>query len=1045
MLHRAIKNPRLLALACALLIVAGLAALASLPTTEDPRVLNRWATVLTPFPGATPERVEALVTETIEDALRTLPEVDVISSSSQAGISVVQVELKESIVDTAPVWSEARDKLSDVVPELPAGALAPQLDDDRGYAYTRIVGLSWRGEAAGQDELAILGRYADSLARQLRGVTGSDLVSRYGEPQEEILVVIDPVDAARAGLSVAAIANAIEQRDAKVSAGQLRGGNREWLLEVSGELDSVASLRATVLRKGEAGRSLRLDDVAEVRRGIRQPASEMALLNGDRGVVVAARMLPNVRIDTWSRSVDHVLEDFSATLPANIGLEILFDQERYTNDRLGGLVMNVLMGFIVILGVLFLTLGWRAALTVALALPLTVAFTLACMQFWGLPIHQMSVTGLVVALGIMVDNAIVMSDTIQRLVREGASRSEAARRALSHLWLPLAGSTLTTILAFMPIALMPGPAGEFVGGIAISVIFALIGSYIVSHTIVAGVGARFLRADDSHGGLQLPRLARGFESLLQISLRRPRRSMALALVLPLAGYLAAGQMTEQFFPPSDRNMFNIEVHLDGATGIAATRNVVGRMEPEIRSVEGVDSVHWFLGGSGPSFYYNMMSRYDSRPNFAQAMVTMRDFEAANAAIPELQRQLDDRFPEAQVLVRKLEQGPPVNAPIELRIYGPSLDRLAELGDRVRRVMLMTDDVIHVRPSLARGHPKARLLVDENQVRRAGLAPVELAGQLQAALDGVRGGSILESTEELPVRLRIGEDRRRTPDDLFRLHLAGEGPGPALNLASLGEIVFEPAAGIIARRAHERVNTIEGYLRADVLPAEVQVRIETALEAEDLQLPPGYRIEFGGEGAERDSAVGNLLASVGLIVVLLVLTVVLSFNSFRMSSIIFAVAALAPGLGLLTVWAFGYPFGFVVIVGLMGLVGLAINAAIVILAELKSDAKAVRGDPDAIRTGVMNCTRHIGSTTITTLGGFMPLILDGGGFWPPFALAIAGGTVLTTILSFFLVPAAFRLFALRRAFDLRADESAAGATPGAQGWRAKMMAANPAAQ
>ncbi|MEM1411335.1 MAG: efflux RND transporter permease subunit [Pseudomonadota bacterium] len=1013
MFARALENPRLITLFAALILVAGMAALSALPTAEDPRVLNRVATVLTPFPGATPERVEALVTEPLENSLRELPEVKVISSSSQAGISVLRVELKDSITETTRVWSEARDKVADVQPDLPVGALPSRLDDDRGYAYTRLLAVKWNGP--GEPDISTLGRYAEELAQRLRTVDGTDLVRAYGAPDEEILVSLDPVAAARAGLAFADVARAVRSRDAKVSAGQLRSGEREWLLEVSGELDTLNDLGDTVVLEQADGRALRLRDIATIRRGIREPASDLALVDGERAVIVGARMLEEERIVSWSDRISAMTERFEAELPANIQLDLLFDQQRYTNDRLGELVLNVLMGFVVILCVLFLTLGWRAALVVAFALPLTVAFTLSGMQWVGLPIHQMSVTGLVVALGIMVDNAIVMTDTIQRNLRSGMGRAEAVSRALGHLWAPLAGSTLTTILAFLPIAIMPGPAGEFVGGISISVILALIGSYLVSFTLVAGLAGRFLKPEDQHDGIHLPQLSERFRGLLGWVLDHPWRAIAVALVLPFLGFAMAGQMSEQFFPPADRDMFTVEIHLDPGASLAATQAMVEAVVPVIAATDGIDHQEWLLGRSAPSFYYNSIQRYDETPNFAQGMISARDYQSANAAIPALQRELDDRFPGAQILVRKLEQGPPFNAPIEIRLFGPDLDRLAVLGDEVRAEILMTEDVTHVRATLTRGRPKVTLQVDENQVRRAGLAPVDLAGQLEAAMDGIEAGSILEATEELPVRLRLGDDIHTGPDDLYRLHIAGNTPGPAIPLDSLGQPTFEPAAGVIARRGGQRVNTIEAYLRADILPSKVLTQIQERLDAADITLPPGYRIELGGESAERDRAVGNLLASVGLILVLLVTVVVLSFNSFRLSSIVFTVAFLSGGLGLLCVWAFGYPFGFVVIVGLMGLVGLAINAAIVIMAELRSDPAAARGDKPAMIEGVMNCTRHIGSTTLTTLGGFMPLILGGGGFWPPFAIAIAGGTVLTSVLSFLLVPAAFRIYARRRPF------------------------------
>jgi multidrug efflux pump subunit AcrB len=470
-------------------------------------------------------------------------------------------------------------------------------------------------------------------------------------------------------------------------------------------------------------------------------------------------------------------------------------------------------------------------------------------------------------------------------------------------------------------------------------------------------------------------------------------------------------------------MFNMELRLPPQTSIQGTRRQVEAIAEILQEYEGIKSAHWFIGNNAPPFYYNMRQNQDGLPYFAQAMVTATDFRVANRLIPKLQQRLDDRFPEAQILVRKLEQGPPFNAPVEVRLYGPNLDILRRLGNEVRHIMLATQDVVHTRATLASGKPKAWLKTRDEVTQLAGLPITQVAQQLQNALDGAVNGSVLEGTEELPVRIRVDALRRQQLSDLSALPIVSPltdsvGGYEGAPISALGELKIRPTRGAIPRRNGQRVNVIEGYIRADVLPQTVVDRFSANLSAADFALPAGYRLQYGGEAAERDDAVGNLLANMGVIVTLLVLVVVLSFNSFRLSGIIFAVAAQAAGLGMLVIYLFGYPFGFTVIVGLLGLIGLAINAAIVILAELKTDRQAVTGDQAAIAKGVMNCTRHITSTTITTVGGFLPLILEGGGFWPPFAIAIAGGTVLTTILSFYFVPTVFCLMARRRPFEVR---------------------------
>ncbi|MEM9300971.1 MAG: efflux RND transporter permease subunit [Pseudomonadota bacterium] len=1033
-----LRNGRFLALSIVLLIVAGLSALATLPRTEDPRVLNRVALILTPFPGATAERVEALVSEPIESEMRRIPEVKMTSSTSRPGLSVVRVELKDSVTSTEELWSEARDNLADIVPELPAGALEPTMDDDRGYAYTTLVALTWNGP--GELDLGVLNRYARELQTRARGVAGTDLVEIYGGVEEEILVEIDPDRLTSLGLSVDDVASALRRADAKVAAGELNNDRSRLQIEVAGELDSLERIRSVPVFVDPLGETVTVGDLAAVDNAFADPPDDIAIIDGARGMVVAIRMLPDLRIDAWTARIETMLAEFEGITSSNIGMETIFDQNGYTNDRLGGLAMNVLVGFLIILAVLFVTLGVRAAVIVALALPLTALFTLACMKYFGLPIHQMSVTGLVVALGIMVDNAIVMVDTIQQRRQEGHRPLRAVVESISHLWLPLLGSTLTTILAFAPIALMPGPAGEFVGGIALSVMFSLVGSYLISHTIIAGLGARFMRpcrAADRTAfgqGIQVEWLSSRFRKVLRRALDRPLTTMAIVLMFPLAGFFAAGQMTEQFFPPSDRDMFTVEVRLPPQTSIRGTEQVIAEIRKRLAGEETLVTQHWFAGRNAPSFYYNMMQRNDGAANFAQGMIKVTDFRAANQLIPVLQRDLDRSFPEAQILVRKLEQGPPFNAPVELRIYGPSLDRLAVLGDELRRIMSEVPDVVHTRATLEDARPKVFLRTREEVARQTGLELTDIASQLEATLDGRVGGSVLEGTEELPVRVRIAADARQTLADLGSTYIAPRASSREVDfsgmpVAALVEADLRPARGAIPRRDGQRVNTIEGYLRADVLPATVLNRTIERLESDGFVLPAGYRLEIGGESSSRDDAVGNLLANVGVIATLLVLVVVLSFNSFRLSGIIFAVAIQAAGLGLLSVFTFGYPFGFTVIIGVLGLIGLAINAAIVILAELKTSRAAVNGDADAIVTGVMSCTRHITSTTITTLGGFMPLILEGGGFWPPFAVTIAGGTVLTTMVSFFFAPAAFRWLATRRAFEAKIEETDVRLFPG----------------
>ncbi|MFA0505445.1 efflux RND transporter permease subunit [Vibrio sp. 10N.222.54.B12] len=1012
-----ISNTRLLILMTALLMVSGISAFMTLPRAEDPVIINRYANITTSFPGASAERVETLVTEVIENKLRELSEVKLVSSTSRPGVSIVTLELNDTITEPEPVWSQARDKLSDIESILPAGAQSPDLDSDHTYAFTTIASLTWSG--AGEPDRLTLGRYAKELAKRLRTLSGTEFVDEYGMPQEEIQISLRTADAAALGRSSANIAESLEGADAKNSAGELVSAYSRFGLEIKSELDSIERIKQVPIATDSNGHIIRMEDIASVKRGEKTPQDQIAIIDGEPGVIVAARMHPDLRVDNWTSRANALIGKFEQELPSNVKVTVLFNQQGYTETRLDDLGKSLMIGFGLILIVLFVTLGVRAAILVAISLPLTSLLTLSIMKMTGVPINQMSVTGLIVALGIMVDNAVVMVDTIQAYRLKGQQRAEATMNALKHLWVPLLGSTLTTVLAFAPIILMPGASGEFVGGIAITVSFSLIGSYIISHTLIAGLATKLLPKQlsdvDKKGqhhwymtGLRIPALTRWFSSSVRFGVTHPIITIALVLLVPFTGYWSMSQLTEQFFPPSDRDMFEIQVYMPPQASIYATKNTSEKIDDIIHRYPEVERIDWLVGANFPSFYYNLQARQNNAPYFSQAMVKTENFDQANALIPELQKVLDEEVPEAQILVRKLNQGPPFTAPVELRVYGENLDTLKAIGEDVRLILAGVPHVTHTRETLQPGTPKVWLKVDEDTAKLNGISLNQFAGMLQTTLTGRESGSVIEGSESVPIRVRVADEARENLAHLsnIRLPISSDVYSTGINVSTLAELELTTSRGAITRRNGQRVNTIEGYIEAGVLPQTVLNEFQKRLAS--YEMPSGYTIGFGGESAERDNSVNSLISNVAVVVVLMVLVVVMSFNSFRMSSIIFMVAGLAGGLGLLSVWIFGYPFGFTVIIAMLGIAGLAINAAIVILTELKLDEQASSGNVDAVVEAVMSCTRHISSTTITTVGGFMPLIIAGGGFWPPFAVAIVGGTVLTTLISFYFVPVVYHL-------------------------------------
>ncbi|MEQ8654766.1 MAG: efflux RND transporter permease subunit [Kiloniellales bacterium] len=1014
---------RVTLLALLLILASGLSALLTIGRQEDPTITNLFATVVTPFPGADPARVESLVTEKIEEELRQIEEINEILSTSRTGISVVQVELRQTLSDAAieTVWTEVRDALADAAVQLPPGIPDPEFDNDRTGAFSAISALQM---APGRNaDPMLLRRYADLLSDRLRQVSGTKQVEVYGARDEEILVEVEASEMTDLGLTIGDVAGAIARADAKVAAGRVRGKQADLLVEVEGEIDALSRIASVPLRQGTSGPILRVGDIARISRSVAEPASALAYSNGKPAVLIAAKMIENIQVDAWMTRLQREIEAFESELPAGIDHSLVFDQSRYTADRLGDLAGNLAVGIVLVVAVLFLSLGWRSALIVAATIPLAGFITLAVLQYAGIPIQQMSVTGLIVALGLLVDAAIVMSDEIRRRIGAGQSRLQAVGDSVGRLAGPLLASTVTTVLAFMPMALLPGPAGDFVGSIAVAVITMLFASLLLSLTVTPALSGRFLKQAAAgerlswwEAGIQPVRLSRLFDRSVGLAIRNPLLGILAGIALPLIGFGAFPTLQAQFFPGVDRDQLYMQVLLPPGSALAATQATALAADRLLREQPEVAQVQWVIGESAPAFYYNMIAAQDNEPRFAEALITTESPQATEALIPRLQRLMDGALPQARVLVRGLVQGPPVAAPLEVRIVGHDLEILRTIGEAARALMSQVPSITHTKAQVPGGAPKLLFQLDEDKVRLAGLDLVSAARQLDQLAEGATGGSLLEGSEELPVRARLSTSARDSSQEIGNLDLVApagsalsqSGAYPGVPLSALGDSRLVPAESAISRKDGERINTVQGFLLRDVLPEEALKNFRALLAANPLALPPGYRIEWGGDSDERAETVQNLAASAGLIAVLSVATIVLTFNSFRLSLITGVVALLSMGLSLFALAVFQYPFGITALIGVIGSIGVSINAAIIILTAMQQDPDAAAGDPDAIGRVVSSASRHIVSTTVTTFGGFLPLILAGGGFWPPFAMSIAGGVLLSTVVSLYFTPSAYAL-------------------------------------
>ncbi len=999
MLIRAYQDPRYIILLVLLIVISGIAGYTTRPKLEDPKSNVRKGIITTFLSGASPSEVESLITEPIENALRETKAIQAIDSCSLRGISVITVRLTDEVTEVSESWSQIQDKLTEIAGQLPDRASTPNLVDERRWeSYTTVVALV--DKAAPPLQPAVLARWAKELENQLRYIPGTRFTELYGLPEEEILVEVKENAIASSGMTLSDIAQKIKRRDSDVPEVNTQTMKSSVPIRLSGDIENLDRLRDLVLRGTTRGNQLHLRDVATVERHEKLPFKTLVLVAGKRAVAIGARMDKDRKIDSWTAQQMNLLNEFEKKLPNGLEIQLLFSQKKYTDERSRHLYNSLGLGMIMVVVVVWFMMGWRAAIPVCVTLPLTLLCVFFLMIPFSVSFHQMSIAGLILALGILIDNPIIVVDEMQRRYESGESMENAVANSVRYLSRPLTGSNLTTILGFSPILLIPGPTGEYLYQLGWAVIACLSVSLILSLSVVPILAAWCI---PHKGQSQKPysRSKGSYASLLEWSLRKPRLVVIFSIFLPVVGFVVSVKLEEQFFPQAERDHFHFTLRLPNQASIRNTEQVARKAREVILKHGEVEAVSLFIGTNAPAIHYSMLATDENRPEFAQGIVQLKSGKAEPEFVQQIQHELNEEIPEAQCIAILIEQGPAVVAPVEFRIYGPSISQLIELGEKAREVMMQIPGIIQTRSTLGMGGPQLAINVRQHDAESLGISDENLARQIRHQFDGITLNTLSEQIEEIPIRVRLKKGDNSKATRVFSLPVITPA-GKHVPLESIANWSIERQHHHIPHRNSSRCNIIQGYVAAGELPVVIEKQFQKALSDNKYMLPHGYRTDFGGVSQERNSAVGNLLAYATIIAVLMLSVLVITFGSFRQAGIIGIVALLSSGLGMLTLWLFSYPMGLMAIIGLLGMMGLAINDSIVVL----NHAKQANYSGKSIVDSVVHSTRHVITTSVTTTAGVSPLIMAGGEFWPPMMIVIAGGVLGATFLALGLTPALY---------------------------------------
>jgi multidrug efflux pump subunit AcrB len=1000
----AVKNYQFTLVIFLMTVAVGITTFLNMPRSEDPVIEAPQFPVIVIYPGASPEDMEELVVNPLEEVIYGLENIKKIKTEIKDGVAVLFVEYNYN-EDVNEKYQELVREVNTLRPDLPADIFSIRINKVRP-SDVNILQIALISENAPRD---LLKKYGERLQEELEKITELKKVALFGMPDQIVRVNLKLDKIAEMNIPLNAIIGSIQSELSNIPGGQVEAGSKTFNVKTSGNYIAAEEVSETIVFSMQ-GKTIQLKDVADVKNDFEE-TKHITRLNGYRSIFVTAALKEGHNITKVQEKYLSAIAKVKGELPENIDLITAFDQANYVNQRLSGLGID----FLIAIGLVFITLlplGNRASVIVMISIPLSLAIGLILLNALGFGLNQLSIVGLVVALGLLVDDSIVVVENIERWIRDGFSKKEATLKATKQISLSVVGCTVTLIIAFLPLVFLPEGSGDFVRSLPMAVIMSVLASMLVSLTIIPFLSTWFLKdRDASHTNKVFDLFQRGIHAtyapLLELALRKPVQTLLIALVIFTASMGLFPVIGFSLFPPSEKPQFLINITTPLQSNLNTTNEVTREVEAELSRIPELMNFATNVGKGNPRIYYNEIPE-NERTDYAQIFVQL-DPETSPPRKMEVIATLKSKFASitgAKVEVKNFEQGPPVTAPVEVRLSGENLDTLRSLAAKVELLIKETQGTIYVNNPVSNLKTDVRVAIEKEKARQLGVNTAEIDRTVRLALAGLNLGSFTDPAgQKRDILLTSSRAEKATLTNLDGIHITNQ-LGAGVPLSQIATLKLESSTLTIDHYNKVRSVSVAAFVDQNFLSDRVISDVMKKME--EIKFPPGYSYKMGGEYETRQESFAGFNTVIIVTVFLFIAVLILLFKTFKSTIIVLSVIPLGMVGALTALWITGNSLSFVAIIGLIALAGIEVKTSILLVDftnQLRLEGKQL---DTAIREAGEIRFLPIVLTTITAIGGLIPIALSTNPLISPLAIVLIGGLISSTLLSRIVTPVMYKL-------------------------------------